>query len=314
MTELKVRVSHLEEDTTFDTNDFIDSQINPSSTSNINITEETSILNPKDFPPPKKTLHNIIAPVTFQKWYVPIKIIIKNEIVVESIALVDSSADLNCIRKGLVPTKYFEKTTQSLNTADGSKLQINYKLTDTKICNQGICIESEFLQVKNLKQLVILGTPFLTMISPFNVDTNCIRTKILDQDIIFELTYTPQDYEINLLKENLLYKQKQICYLQEEIKYDRIEEQLKFPKIKQQIENIQKLFEQQICSEIPNAFRHRKQHIVDLSYEKGFHEKDIPTKARSSQMDMKKLEYCKKEINELLQKKLIRPSKSSTLR
>ena len=50
--------------------------------------------------------------------------------------------------------------------------------------------------------------------------------------------------------------------------------------------------------------------MVSLPYEKDFNEKQIPTKARLIQMSLELLEYCKKEINDLLNKKLIRPSHS----
>ena len=50
--------------------------------------------------------------------------------------------------------------------------------------------------------------------------------------------------------------------------------------------------------------------MISLPYEKDFNEKQIPTKARPIQMSPELLEYCKKEINDLLNKKLIRPSHS----
>ena len=65
-----------------------------------------------------------------------------------------------------------------------------------------------------------------------------------------------------------------------------------------------------VCSDIPNAFWHRKKHIVDLPYVKDFNEKNIPTKARPIQMNVETIEFCKKEISDLLVKKLIRNSKS----
>ena len=34
-----------------------------------------------------------------------------------------------------------------------------------------------------------------------------------------------------------------------------------------------------VCSDVPNAFWHRKKHIVDLPYVKDFNEKNIHTKA-----------------------------------
>ena len=50
--------------------------------------------------------------------------------------------------------------------------------------------------------------------------------------------------------------------------------------------------------------------MVSLLNEKDFNEKQIPIKARPIQMSPELLEYCKKEINDLLSKKLIRPSHS----
>ena len=70
------------------------------------------------------------------------------------------------------------------------------------------------------------------------------------------------------------------------------------------------LWTMSLCSSILNAFWNRKQHMVSLPYEKDFNEKQIPTKARPIQMSPELLEYCKKEINDLLSKKLIRLSHS----
>ena len=76
------------------------------------------------------------------------------------------------------------------------------------------------------------------------------------------------------------------------------------------INNLQKKFEEEICSEFPNTFWERKSHIIDLPYIDGFNEKAISTKARPIQMNHELMEICKKEINTLLKNKIIRPSKS----
>ena len=54
----------------------------------------------------------------------------------------------------------------------------------------------------------------------------------------------------------------------------------------------------------------KKKHIISHPYEKDFFEKNIPTKARPIQMNKELLEFCKKEIETLLKKGLIRLSKS----
>ncbi|XP_070055447.1 uncharacterized protein [Nicotiana tomentosiformis] len=65
-----------------------------------------------------------------------------------------------------------------------------------------------------------------------------------------------------------------------------------------------------ICAEHPSAFWNRKKHIVTLPYEDNFSEDYIPTKSRPCQMNAELVEFCKKEIDNLLQKGLIKPSKS----
>ena len=62
--------------------------------------------------------------------------------------------------------------------------------------------------------------------------------------------------------------------------------------------------------DLPKAFWHRKKHIVQLPYAKDFNEKNIPIKARPIQMNGETVEFYKKEIHDLLNKKPIRKSKS----
>ena len=98
--------------------------------------------------------------------------------------------------------------------------------------------------------------------------------------------------------------------MKEEISFKRIEEQIQSKTVQSKIETLQTQIEMEICSIIPNAFWNRKQHIVHLPYVKNFEEKNIPTKARPIQMNKELLTFCRAEINDLLQKDLIRPSKS----
>ena len=95
-------------------------------------------------------------------------------------------------------------------------------------------------------------------------------------------------------------------FLKQDLEYKRIEKQLELPLMKQRNENFENKIKNEICADLPNAFWHRKQYIVNLSYESDFNERTIPTKARPIQMNQELLEYCKKEIHELLDKGLIR--------
>ncbi|CAN4092327.1 unnamed protein product [Withania somnifera] len=85
---------------------------------------------------------------------------------------------------------------------------------------------------------------------------------------------------------------------------------LNTPKIREKIKLISDKPAVDICADHPSAFWNRKKHIVTLPYEDAFNEDNIPTKSRPCQMNIELVEFCKKEIDNLLQKGLIKPSKS----
>ena len=76
----------------------------------------------------KKTFLNTIDKMLFQKWYNEVRIVIDKEYVFEPVALLDTGANSNCIQEGLIPTKYYEKTTEKLSQASGTSLNIEFKL------------------------------------------------------------------------------------------------------------------------------------------------------------------------------------------
>ena len=183
--------------------------------------------------------------------------------------LFDTGADSNCILEGLIPTKYFEKTSEQISTANGSKLKINYKLSTTTIENQNLKVETPFLLVKNLKNKVILGTPFIRSLFPLQINNEGIITQHLGQPIIFRFIRKPIIRDLNPIH----YKQNQINFLKEEISFKNIDHQVQQPKTKERVQTLLEQIQSTICSDIPNAFWERKQHIVDLPYEKDFQEK-----------------------------------------
>ena len=68
---------------------------------------------------------------------------------------------MNCIQEGLIPLKYYEKSSERLTQANGENLIINYKLLNVYICNDGVCFETVFVLIKNLSSKIILGNPFM---------------------------------------------------------------------------------------------------------------------------------------------------------
>ncbi|RVW18649.1 Enzymatic polyprotein [Vitis vinifera] len=160
-----------------------------------------------------------------------------------------------------IPQDYINRNRQALFGANGKKLIIKYKLSNAHICNQGICIKQTFILVKDLKEKVLLGVPFLSSIFPMWVDDQGIKTKLLDKEILFEFANPPGERSINTIKDQVIKaKQNHINLLKQEIALVRIEDQLKVKKTQDAIESLKNKIIKEVCSNIPNAFWHRKQH------------------------------------------------------
>ena len=172
--------------------------------------------------------------------------------------------------------------------------------------------------VKNLTDKVILRLTFITLIYPFKTEYDGIITYLFDEPVKFNFLSNPEILTLKAFQENniskalacIQAKTKQITFLQEEINFKRIENQLQNSFLQQKIKTFEQKIMKEICSDIPTAFWHRKKHIISLPYIKEFNEKNIPTKARPIQMSHEIMDFCKNEINDLLNKDIIRPSKS----
>jgi len=198
-----------------------------------------------------------------------------------TVALIDSAADVNCIKRGIVPTKYCEKSNEELSSANGTPLNISYKLNKGYIKNDSYCLKNTFLIVDNMTSDLILGTPFLTQIYPFYVNEIGLHTKIMGKTFSFYFLTAAKQKEIAHLQSSSIYKQINSIHLkqnllnslQEEVSYLRIEEQLQNPNIQKKILDLGQIIKSKICADLPNALWERKQHIITLPYEKDFNEK-----------------------------------------
>lgn len=70
------------------------------------------------------------------------------------------------------------------------------------------------------------------------------------------------------------------CILNKMYFYEKIKQQLQNFILQKRILNFQTKIEYEICFDLPNAFWKKEQHVVDLSYDDSFNEKQIFTKAR----------------------------------
>ncbi|GAV58065.1 RVP domain-containing protein, partial [Cephalotus follicularis] len=217
---------------------------------------------------------NLIERITYQKWHVNIVITIQDSFNLQTIVLVDSGAETNCIQEELIPTKFFEKTEQKLSTANGENLRAKFKISDVHICNEGIYIKQSFILVKdNLGIGIILGQPFLEVIKPFKVTNEGITTKLIQQKIRFTFNKNSITKEVNLLKTLSIFKEHSINLIRTKEKYlsnKKFEQHLPASQIKQIKEKINPLRNNIInnfCSDLSDAFWHRKRLMMSLPYE-----------------------------------------------
>jgi hypothetical protein len=248
---------------------------------------------------------SLINKIILPKWYAKVHIVVAQDYAFDVIALIDSGADLNCIQESLISSKYFEKFTEKLNSASGSKLQIKYELNNVHVCQDNVCFHIPYVLVKNMTDEVILGIPFIFMLYPFTAKEDGVSAVKMGVPVKFHFV-SRFDINVSQLNSNLIFaKTKHLNFLKQEVKYKKITEHLSDKLLQSKISAFNNKIVDTVCSEFPNAFWHRKKHIVSLPYVKDFSEKKIPTKARPIQMNAEILDFCQKEIADLLAKGII---------
>ena len=100
--------------------------------------------------------------------------------------MIDSGADMNCIQEGLIPSKYFEKSTRRLVSANGTQMKIKYELNNAHVCHDNVCFKFPFVLVKNMTDKVILGLPFINALNPFLVEYDGITIDPFGQKVKFK--------------------------------------------------------------------------------------------------------------------------------
>jgi hypothetical protein len=177
------------------------------------------------------------------------------------VVLIDTGADPNCIQEGLVPTKYYSKSKETLRSANGSNMQITFEINKAHVCQDNVCFKTKFVLVKNMTDKVILCLPFITLLYPFTTNHDGLITYPMDEKVKFKFLASPELSQLDAYKSN----------------------------------SISKSFNM-IKSKTPTAFWHRKKHTVSLPYVKDFDEGNITTKARPIQMSQETMEFCRNKV------------------
>ncbi|GAV59542.1 LOW QUALITY PROTEIN: hypothetical protein CFOL_v3_03073, partial [Cephalotus follicularis] len=113
-------------------------------------------------------------------------------------------------------------------------------------------------------------------------------------------------HSINLIKS----KENHLYFTKQEISNQKLEEHLQTSQIREKINSLKNNVINNLCI-FSMLFWQKKRHVVSLPYEKDFTEENIPTKARPIQMTHALMKHCKREIQELLNKRTITPIQRS---
>ena len=119
---------------------------------------------------------NLVNKVLPPKWFTKVKIVVSHDYHFTVIAMIDSGADMNCIQEGLIPSKYFEKSTERLVFTNDSQMKIKYELNNAHVCHGNVYFKILSVLVKNMTDKVILGLPFINALYPFLFEHDGITT------------------------------------------------------------------------------------------------------------------------------------------
>ena len=120
------------------------------------------------------------------KWFTKVKIVVSPDYHFVVIAMINYGADMNCIQEELIPSKYFEKSTERLVSANGSQMKIKYELDNAHVCDDNVYFKIPSVLVKNMTDKVSLGLPFINALYPFLVKHDGITTDPFGQKVKFK--------------------------------------------------------------------------------------------------------------------------------
>ena len=147
----------------------------------------------------------VLKQITTRKYLIKITLKFSKDFEIDTIALFDTGADLNCIKTDIVPKKFHEKTNERLSAANNSKLNIKSKV-DASIHNDGFEFRTSFLLTNDIHYAVILGTPFINLITPYTVNYDSISFKAKKKKLIFPFIEKLKTKNLNIVKAYSIYQ------------------------------------------------------------------------------------------------------------
>lgn len=216
-------------------------------------------------------------------------------------AQVDTGAMNSCANHGAIPEYYWQPVNIRFKAVNKTDLQIKFIAPDFPIFIENVKIPVTFYSFDTGSDL-LLGQDFVNKYLPMTVGDQFVR-----------LTYNQKSIKIpsKSVYENRIVV-KQTTHSLEQIASSLT----KIQKIVSNIENhgadiikdIRLKIEKECTSDYPDAFWMREQYFVNLPYRENYSPR--PQKGSANHMSPTELEYCKTEIQDLLNRKLIENNRS----
>ncbi|KAG5223997.1 CTV [Salix suchowensis] len=99
---------------------------------------------------------DVLSQISSKKYIVKLSLVFSDDFKLDTIALFDTGADLNCIKEGK---------------------------TQASVLNNGISVTTFFVVTKDINHTIILGTPFIDLLTPYKVHHDCITSRINEKQI-----------------------------------------------------------------------------------------------------------------------------------
>lgn len=110
-----------------------------------------------------------VCPLTLsQRWAIPITLKMKDQVLRVN-AFIDSGSDLNCLRKEIVPPRYWDKCSEKAYAVNGAPLQIPHMVWNVHVCRNRVCQNFYFVLLRDLEHDCLLGTTFLSALEKFRI-------------------------------------------------------------------------------------------------------------------------------------------------
>ena len=143
---------------------------------------------------------NVLTQISLKKYLIKITLIFSEDFKLDTIALFDPGADLNCIKEGVVSKRFFYKIPLKNSLLQIIQNCILQEKPKPLFSTTAFLLKHFFVVTKDINHTIILGTPFIDMITPYQAYHNCITSKINSIKLVFPFLEKSKTRNLNLIK------------------------------------------------------------------------------------------------------------------